>query len=153
MHRSASLSFAVLAAVSLSFACSRTEETTRTSTATPTASPATTSSARVSDFAVGRTINPDKTIKDSTDTFLPSDTIYVSVKTDESAQGAKLQTKWYFNDKVVEESSETIAETGPSITEFHLSKPDGWPVGSYRIEVLVNGSSAGSKTFDVKPAA
>lgn len=151
MHRSAARSFAILAAVSLSLACSRTE-TQRTETVAP-ASPAMSSSSRVSDIALGRTLNPDKTIADKSDSFLPTDTVYISVKTDGSAPGAKLQTKWSFNGKVVEESSETIASSGPAITEFHLSKPDGWPVGNYRIEVLLDGASVGSKNFDVKPAA
>ena len=70
-----------------------------------------------------------------------------------AAQAAKLQTRWYFNDKVVEESSEMISPTGPAVTEFHLSKPDGWPVGNYKIEVLLNGAPAGSKSFEVKPIA
>ncbi len=151
MHRVTRL-FTVFAAASSLLACSRTE-TQRTDTVAPAVSPASTGSARVGDIAVGRTLNPDKTIADKTDSFLPTDTIYVSVKTDGSQQGAKLQTKWYFNERVVEESAETIAATGPAVSEFHLSKPDGWPVGNYRIEVLVNGASAGTKTFDVKPAA
>jgi hypothetical protein len=46
-----------------------------------------------------------------------------------------------------------ISPTGPAVTEFHLSKPDGWPVGNYRIEVLLNGTQAATKSFEVKQAA
>ena len=38
---------------------------------------------------------------------------------------------------------------GSAVTEFHLSKPDGWPVGSYRVEVSLNGAPAGNKEFKV----
>jgi hypothetical protein len=154
MHRTLTRVAMILLGTSVAIACSRTE-TTRTETATPGSSPAvgSASNARVTDVEVGRNINPDKTIKDKADNFAPADTIYVSVKTDGAAQGAKLQTRWSFNDKVVEESSEMISPTGPAVTEFHLSKPDGWPVGNYRIEVLLNGVPAGSKSFEVKPTA
>ena len=151
MHRTLTRFATILLVTSFAIACSRTE-TTRTETA-PTASPAAAGNARVTDVEIGRAINPDKTVKDKADNFAPADTIYVSVKTDGAAQGAKLQTRWYFNDKVVEESSEMISPTGPAVTEFHLSKPDGWPVGNYRIEVLLNGAQASSKNFEVKPTA
>ena len=152
MHRTLTRFATILLFTCFAIACSRTE-TTRTETAQPTASPAlgTAGNARVASVDIGRSINPDKTVKDNADSFAPADTIYVSVKTDGAAQGAKLQTRWYFNDKVVEESSEMISPTGPAVTEFHLSKPDGWPVGSYKIEVLLNGAPAGSKNFEVKP--
>jgi hypothetical protein len=155
MHRTSTRFALILLATSVAAACSRTE-TTRTETAAPAATTpgaGGASNARVTDVEVGRTINPDKTIKDKADNFAPADTIYVSVKTEGAAQGAKLQTRWYFNDKVVEESSEMISPTGPAVTEFHLSKPDGWPVGNYKIEVLMNGTPSGSKSFEVKPTA
>ena len=148
MHRSLTRIAVILLGAAVAGACARTE-TTRTETAAPAA----TASVRVADFEVGRSINPDKTVKDKADSFAPSDTIYVSVKTEGAAQGARLQTRWYFNDKVVEESSDMISPSGPAVTEFHLSKPDGWPVGSYRIEVLLNGAPGGSKSFEVKPVA
>ena len=151
MHRTLTRFATILLFTCFAIACSRTE-TTRTETAQPAASPAQ-GSVRVADIAIGRSINADKTVMDKADTFAPADTIYVSIKTDGAAQGAKLQTRWSFNDKVVEESSEMISPTGPAVTEFHLSKPDGWPVGNYKIEVLLNGAPAGSKSFEVKPIA
>jgi hypothetical protein len=27
------------------------------------------------------------------------------------------------------------------VTEFHVAKPDGWPKGSYKVEVFLNGNS------------
>ena len=32
----------------------------------------------------------------------------------------------------------------------YISKPSGWPVGKYKVEVSVDGSPAGSKEFEVK---
>jgi hypothetical protein len=51
---------------------------------------------------------------------------------------------------VVDESRQNITPTGSTtVTEFHLSKPDGWPAGGYKVEVLLNGISAGTREFKV----
>ncbi len=31
-----------------------------------------------------------------------------------------------------------------------ISKPDGWPVGNYQVEIFVADKSAGTKAFTVK---
>ena len=51
---------------------------------------------------------------------------------------------------VVKEDTQTIAPTGPATSEFHVSKPDGWPVGECEVEVFANDKSAGVKKFSVK---
>jgi hypothetical protein len=43
-----------------------------------------------------------------------------------------------------------IAPTGPATTEFHISKPSGWPAGKYKVEISADGAPAGSKEFEVK---
>ena len=50
----------------------------------------------------------------------------------------------------MKESNENIAPTGKARTEFHISKPDGWPAGKYTVAVSLNGAAAGSKDFEVK---
>ena len=45
---------------------------------------------------------------------------------------------------------ESIAPTGPAVTEFHIAKPDGWPLGKYKVEILLNGQTAQTKDFTVK---
>jgi hypothetical protein len=51
----------------------------------------------------------------------------VSVKTDGSGPSATLTVRWTYQDgQVVDESGQNIAPTdGATVTEFHLSKPDG----------------------------
>jgi len=104
----------------------------------------------VTDIDVGRGISADKTISDKTSSFAPADTFYVAVKTDGAASSATLTARWTYEDgQVVEEASQTIAPTGASVSEFHVSKPDGWPKGRYKVEVLLNGAAAGKKEFNV----
>lgn len=107
----------------------------------------------VSSVAAGSAIGADKKVTVATDSFAPSDTIYVSVDTTGSGS-AKLDAKWTYhkggNVAVVKEDSMTIDSAGPATHEFHVSKPDGWPAGDYRVEVMLDGVSAGSKTLTVK---
>jgi hypothetical protein len=50
----------------------------------------------------------------------------------------------------VHEDSRTIAPTGPAVTEFHIMSPQPWPAGAYKVEVMLNGVSAGTRDFTVK---
>jgi hypothetical protein len=104
----------------------------------------------VTNIDIGRSINADLTIKDNTATFRPSDVVYASIQT-EGAAPARLGVRWIYNDdQVVDEGTREIHPTGATRTEFHLSKPDGFPEGRYRLEVTLNGASAGTKDFEVK---
>ena len=106
---------------------------------------------RVSQIDMGRSLNADKTISDTSNSFKANDTIYASIATVGTAPTAALKARWTFQDgQVVNESTQTIAPTGDARTEFHISKPDGWPAGRYKLEVFLNDSSAATKDFEVQ---
>ena len=105
----------------------------------------------VSGVDLGRQLGPDKKVVQPTTTFAKGDTIYASVATDGTSGSATLTARWTFETgQQVSEGSETIAPIGPAVTEFHISKPSGWPTGKYKVEILLNGSSAATKEFEVK---
>jgi len=105
---------------------------------------------RVTDVTLGRSVGGDKAVTDRTDSFKPNDTIYASVATEGSAQSATLRAKWSFEDgQTVDESTQTIAPNSRARTEFHISKPNGWPAGKYKVEVFLNDLAADTKTFTV----
>ena len=143
--RGTSILALALAAV-LSAACTRSSENPGATGTTGTGD-----SVRVSQIDLGRSLNADKTINDNTASFKPNDTVYASIATRGAAATATLKARWTYQDgQVVNESTQTIAPTGDARTEFHVSKPDGWPPGKYKVEVFVNESSAGTKDFDVE---
>jgi hypothetical protein len=110
-----------------------------------------TSGVRVTDVTLGRSVGGDKAITDRTDTFKPNDTIYASVATEGSAPSATLRAKWSFETgQLVDESTRTIAPNNKERTEFHISKPDGWPAGKYKLEVFLNDQATETKNFDVR---
>ena len=122
----------------------------------PTAEPAPTpapAGIAVSSVTAGSAIGADKKVTVATDSFAPSDTMYVSVDTTGSGT-AKLDATWTYskggNVAVVKDDSMTINTAGPATHEFHVSKPDGWPAGNYEVDVLLDGRSAGSKKLTVK---
>lgn len=124
-------------------------------TAPPPAAPATPPPAApvvaVTTLELGNQIGADKRVTQPGTSFAPKDTIYVTVLTTGSAPSATLTAKWTYQDgQVVNESTQTIAPTGPAATEFHIAKPDGWPAGTYKVEVSLNGRSTGTKEFEVK---
>ncbi len=105
---------------------------------------------RVSDVELGRAIGSDNRITDSTDDFRPNDTIYASIVTEGSGANTTLAVRWtYEDDQVVDESTRTITATGRDVTEFHISRPSGWPTGSYTLRVLLNGREVETKSFRV----
>ncbi len=133
-----------LAAI-LSAACTRSGENPGTTGTTGTGV-----GVRVSQIDMGRSLSADKKITDNTESFKPNDTIYASIATAGSATTATLKARWTYQDgQVVNESTQAIAPAGDARTEFHISKPDGWPTGKYKLEVFLNGSSAATKDFEV----
>jgi hypothetical protein len=112
--------------------------------------PASQGALKVAGISLGRAIAPDKTVADQTDSFRPTDTFYVSVKTEGGAKEARLSARWTYEDgQLVDESTQSIAPSGPAVTEFHVSKSGAWPAGSYKVEVSLNGAPAGHKEFKV----
>lgn len=123
------------------------------STPAPAPPPAAPAPAPVAVAAVdlGSAVGPDQKVTTPTTAFTPKDTIYAAVSTTGTAPNAVLNAKWTFQDgQTVNESSQTIAPNGPAVTSFHISKPDGWPAGNYKVEISLNGTSVATKDFSVK---
>ena len=121
--------------------------------AATTPAPATPSSA-VTSIEIGKSIGSDKRVTDATTMFSPRDTMYVSVTTQNAPANAMLTAKWTFQDgQVVDSLTQAVAAAtatgGATITEFHLTRPSGWPAGRYTVEVMLNGQSVGTREITV----
>ena len=106
---------------------------------------------KVTSVEMGRSIGDDKRIKDAALTFGRHDTIYVAISSEGVSPKTTLKAKWTFGAKgtPVNEETRDIAPTGPAVTEFHITKPSGWPVGNYTLEVSVDGTPVATKEFAV----
>lgn len=100
---------------------------------------------------LGNAVGPDNKVSTATSTFGTKDTIYTSVMTDGTATNAPLTVKWTYQDgQVVGTETKTLNTTGPTTTEFHATKPSGWPTGKYKVEVSLSGALVQSRDFEVR---
>jgi hypothetical protein len=128
--------------------CKKNSNTADTGTATETPSAA---AASITEIQVGRHLGADKRVTETLTKFSPRDTIYAVAITQGSSPSATVTARWTYEDggQVVKEDSRTIAPNGTEATEFHISKPSGWPKGKYRVTLSLGGSTE-SKDFEVK---
>lgn len=105
----------------------------------------------LSSVTLGNAVDASNSVATPMDTFGSKDTIYASVATNGSSTSTPITAKWMFQDgQMVNESTQTIAPTGPAVTAFHIAKPDGWPLGGYTVEISMNGSVVDTKKFMVQ---
>ena len=126
-----------------------------TPTPAPVETPAPAATVSVTSVDLGNAVGADMKVAAPATTFAPKDTIHASVATSSSDPAApatgKLAAKWTFQDgQVVNEESKDFNFTGPGVTNFEISKPDGFPVGKYKVEISLDGNVVQSKDFEVK---
>lgn len=148
------LFFGLVVALSVAIsACGKKEEAPKPASNPAPPAASTPAGVTVSTIALGNSLGAGKKVAKSADSFGAKDTIYASVDTAGTGT-ATLKAKWTYRkngqEAVVKEDTQTIVSTGAATSEFHVSKPDGWPVGDYQVEIFVADKSAGSKTFTVK---
>jgi hypothetical protein len=134
--------------------CSKAEEPAPPATPEPAPAPAPApAGVTAGPINLGKSVDADKKIGAPLETFAKGDTIYVTVDT-MGTGSATLKAKWTYSKggqtTVVKEDSQMISATGPATSEFHISKPDGWPAGDYQVELWLDDISIGTKTFTVK---
>lgn len=104
---------------------------------------------KVTEITTGRAVAADGTIVEDarTNSFWATDTFYVSVQTNGSAENVTMTARWSGPEGAKAEVSKTVSPKGPTATAFEAPPPkDGrWPEGDYKVEILVNGSSQGTR--------
>jgi uncharacterized protein YfaS (alpha-2-macroglobulin family) len=104
----------------------------------------------VTGIQLGNAVSADKRVVAAMSDFRPTDTIYAAVATTGSSANSTINAKWIYQDgQVVHEESVTVAPNGADVTDFQISKADGWPAGDYRVEITLDGQPAGSAAFRV----
>jgi hypothetical protein len=103
---------------------------------------------RVDTIQLGRALNPDNSVANHTSTFRHNDTVYVAVLTADRGAGT-LGAKWSYGGRVIDEPTKRVRYHGAAATEFHLQSAAGFPPGDYKVEIYIDGSPAGSRSFRV----
>ena len=112
--------------------------------------------ASVNNVDLGNAVGADMRVTAPMSTFAPKDTIYAAVSTGTSDPAAsvagKLGAKWTHVDsnQTVHEESRDLTFAGDGVTDFQISKPDGWPTGNYKVEIMLDGAVVQTREFEVK---
>jgi hypothetical protein len=140
--------------------CNKHDATTDTTATTPPMSepaattpapvtPAPTSELTVTTIDLGNAVGADNRVTTPGTSFAGTDTIHASVATDGSA-GGNLTATWTYQDGQVVDTQDKAIPAGMQVTDFSISKPDGWPAGHYKLEISNNGMVVQTREFDVK---
>ncbi|MBB6241005.1 hypothetical protein [Rhodanobacter sp. MP1X3] len=139
-------------------ATSSTAASAPANAATVAAAPATTSAAAstplsFSKLTLGDAVNSERQVTKASTSFAVTDkTIYASVATEGSSNGAKLNAKWSYLEGqgiVVSNITQSIATDGPAITTFKVQNPDLWPEGKYKVEISLDGKTVADQDFQI----
>lgn len=97
---------------------------------------------------LGNAVGADNRVSTPATSFAGADTIHASVATD--GAGGNLTARWTFQDGQVVDTQDKTVPAGAQVTDFSISKPDGWPAGNYKLEVMNNGMVVQTREFDIK---
>ena len=98
----------------------------------------------VTGIQTGRSLNSDNSVASHVTSFRPTDTMYVSVLTEGRGAGT-IVVRWTLNGRQVHEVSKRVSYTDQAATDFRFQTADGFPLGEYGIDVLVDGQSVGMR--------
>jgi hypothetical protein len=104
--------------------------------------------ATVTSVDLGNAVGADNKVTMASTSFAKADTIHASVATD--GAGGKLNAKWTYQDGQTVDSQDKDVAAGPQVSDFSISKPDGWPAGKYKVEISLDGNVVQSRYFEVK---
>ena len=106
----------------------------------------------IASIEIGRSVNRDSTMHDATMRFIPTDDVWASVIVEGTAPRATLQARWLTDGGgVLEQSSQEITPTGRTVVAFHAAaRPGGWPLGRYKLELLLDGVVGGTQPFEIR---
>ena len=121
----------------------------------PAPTPAPAPVVTVTSVDLGSAVDASNRVTAPTTTFGTGDTIHASVATRSSdpstPQAGRLTARWTYEDnQLVDETSQDFNFTGTGTTAFKISKPDGWPTGNYRVEILYDGEVVQTRDFEVR---
>jgi hypothetical protein len=98
----------------------------------------------------------DKDGTNKTNIFSPEDDFYVFFDVAGVEVGTPFQSRWYALD--IEGQDATVPfqtidyayEEGITSIYFQMTSEEPWPVGSYKVEVYMNGAKIGEQGFAVQ---
>ena len=104
---------------------------------------------RVDTIQLGRSLNPDNSVAEHATTFRRNDTVYVAVLTTAAGKGT-IKVRWTYGGQIIDEPQKEVSYRDAAATSFNLVNSGGFPPGNYGVEVFVDGTSSGTRNFNVQ---
>jgi hypothetical protein len=103
----------------------------------------------MSTLQLGSKLNGDNTVGTHTTRFKPDDKIYAAVLTDATGSST-IAARWIYNGQMVSEEERKVRYKGAGATAFEFKSASAFPVGEYKVEILVDGQSVATRDFRVE---
>jgi hypothetical protein len=103
----------------------------------------------MSTLQLGSKLNGDNTVGTHTTRFKPDDKIYAAVLTDATGSST-IAARWTYNGQMVSEEERKVRYKGAGATAFEFKSASAFPVGEYKVEILVDGQSVATRDFRVE---
>ena len=97
----------------------------------------------------GKSLNSDHSIGVHAASFHPNDTMYVSVLSNGRGKGT-ITVKWSLGGRVLQTLAKKVSYNDQAATDFRFEAADGFPVGDYAIEVIVDGKTIETRRVKVE---
>ena len=109
----------------------------------------------VTDVQLGTEVGDDRGVTSPQTSFAADDdTIFAAVTTTSDSTSpatAALGVRWTYQDgQLIDERTETLNFTGRDITNFRVSNAEGWPMGSYNVEITLDGNVVENRQFTIQ---
>ena len=103
----------------------------------------------VTTIQTGKSLNADDSVATHAARFKPTDPMYVAVLTSGRGSGI-IEARWSVGGRVIHEAKKDVSHLEPAATAFRFEAADGFRVGDYVVEVLVDGKSVGTRNLKVE---
>jgi hypothetical protein len=87
-----------------------------------------------------------------TDVFAPDDSIFAAMTESQFPANTAIFARMYLNGRAIEDTNEIVADRDYTAVcvNFVFENNRGFEVGSYEIEIIINGNLVGSVAFEVR---
>jgi hypothetical protein len=103
----------------------------------------------VATLQLGSKLNGDNTVGTHTTRFKAEDRIYAAVLTDQTGSST-ITARWSYNGQMVSEEARKETYKGAGATAFEFKSASAFPVGEYKVDILVDGQPVASREFRVE---
>jgi hypothetical protein len=105
----------------------------------------------VVDIRLQRAADETKPVPEIVEVLKRGERLAIAVVTQGSVETAEVAARVLRDGRVVTEGRTQFAPTGTTSTRFEVTPPDGWAPGRYTVQILLDGTPAGERQFNVVP--